>query len=220
MITPKSVSFLSLILTLAFSLQTVFSCFLACLVIFVSGTKSALDVSGKRNWGTQAFVLISRSWAPRPLIRCSYRCQRLYFPPVSTCVCVCVCVLFVFCFPVVFGFLQNFFLGRVCLAALWVVIHYFYTGALMMWWEGVGEGKHSVISWLGTALVVQLVRLRAPDAGSPGSVPGRRTRSRMHAATKSSHAAPERSCVLQLKNYPACCSEDPACCNEDLAQPK
>ena len=97
MITPKSVSFLSLILTLAFSLQTVFSCFLACLVIFVSGTKSALDVSGKRNWGTQAFVLISRSWAPRPLIRCSYRCQRLYFPPVSTCVCVCVCVCFV-CF--------------------------------------------------------------------------------------------------------------------------
>ena len=41
---------------------------------------------------------------------------------------------------------------------------------------------------LGTSLVVQWVRLRAPNAGDPGSIPGWGTRSHMHAATKSSHA--------------------------------
>ena len=40
----------------------------------------------------------------------------------------------------------------------------------------------------GTSLVVQWVRLRAPNAGGPGSIPGRGTRSRMHATTKSLHA--------------------------------
>ncbi|TEA30491.1 hypothetical protein DBR06_SOUSAS12410037, partial [Sousa chinensis] len=34
------------------------------------------------------------------------------------------------------------------------------------------------------SLVVQWVRLRAPNAGGPGSMPGRGTRSHMHAATK------------------------------------
>ena len=41
----------------------------------------------------------------------------------------------------------------------------------------------------GTSPVVQWVRLCAPNAGSPGSIPGGGTRSRMHAATKSLHAA-------------------------------
>ena len=37
---------------------------------------------------------------------------------------------------------------------------------------------------IGTSLVVQWVRLHAPNAGSPGSIPGWGTRSCMHAATK------------------------------------
>ena len=42
---------------------------------------------------------------------------------------------------------------------------------------------------LGTSLVVQWVRLHAPNTGGPGSIPGWGTRSRMHAATRSPHAA-------------------------------
>ncbi|TEA38635.1 hypothetical protein DBR06_SOUSAS110563, partial [Sousa chinensis] len=38
------------------------------------------------------------------------------------------------------------------------------------------------------SLVVQWLRLQAPNAGGPGSIPGQGTRSHMHAATKSSHA--------------------------------
>ena len=41
----------------------------------------------------------------------------------------------------------------------------------------------------GTSLVAQWIRLRAPNAGGPGSIPGQGARSHMHAATKSSHAA-------------------------------
>ena len=41
---------------------------------------------------------------------------------------------------------------------------------------------------LGTFLVVQWLRFRAPNAGGPGSIPGQGIRSHMHAATKSSHA--------------------------------
>ena len=44
---------------------------------------------------------------------------------------------------------------------------------------------------------VQWVSLHAPNAGGPGSIPGRGTRSRMHAAAKKS----------------ACCNEDPECRN-------
>ena len=40
----------------------------------------------------------------------------------------------------------------------------------------------------GTSLVAQWLRLRAPNAGGPGSIPGQGTRSHMHAATKSPHA--------------------------------
>ena len=43
-------------------------------------------------------------------------------------------------------------------------------------------------SSLGTSLVVQWLRFRAPNAGVPGLTPGQGTRSHMHAATKSSHA--------------------------------
>ena len=49
---------------------------------------------------------------------------------------------------------------------------------------------HFLRNGLGTSLVVQWVRLHAPNAGGPGSIPGRGTRSLMHATTK-----------------------DPACCN-------
>ena len=40
--------------------------------------------------------------------------------------------------------------------------------------------------YVGTSLVVQRVRLQAPNAGGPGSIPGRGTGSRMHATTKKS----------------------------------
>ena len=39
----------------------------------------------------------------------------------------------------------------------------------------------------GTFLVAQQLRLQAPNAGGPGSIPGQGTTSHMHAATKSSH---------------------------------
>ena len=41
---------------------------------------------------------------------------------------------------------------------------------------------------LGTSLVAQWLRLRAPNAGGLGSIPGQGTRSHMHAATKSLRA--------------------------------
>ena len=44
----------------------------------------------------------------------------------------------------------------------------------------------------GTPLVVQWVRLPAPNAGDLGSIPGRGTRSHMHAATKSLHASTKK----------------------------
>ena len=59
--------------------------------------------------------------------------------------------------------------------------------------------------------MVQWVRLRFPNAGGPGSIPGQGTRSHMHAATKSLHATTKG---------PHATTKDPACCNEDPAQPK
>ena len=56
----------------------------------------------------------------------------------------------------------------------------------------------------GTSLVVQQASLRAPNAGGLGSIPGQGTRTHMHAAAKSSHAATKKS---------ACRNEDPMCCN-------
>ena len=41
----------------------------------------------------------------------------------------------------------------------------------------------------GTSLVAQWLRLRAPNAGGLGLIPGQGARSHMHATTKSSHAA-------------------------------
>ena len=49
----------------------------------------------------------------------------------------------------------------------------------------------------GTSLVAQWLRLRTPNGGGLGSIPGQGTRSHMRAATKSSHAA----------------TKEPACCN-------
>ena len=56
------------------------------------------------------------------------------------------------------------------------------------------QGVCKILSWqrgghTGTSLVVQWVRLRATNVGGLGLIPGRGTRSHMHAATKSSHAA-------------------------------
>ena len=50
---------------------------------------------------------------------------------------------------------------------------------------------------VGTSLVAQWLRLRAPNAGGPSSIPGQGTRSHMHATTKSSNAT----------------TKEPACCN-------
>ena len=47
---------------------------------------------------------------------------------------------------------------------------------------------------LGTSLVAQWVRLRAPNAGGPGSIPGQGTRSHRRAATKSSPATTKTQC--------------------------
>ena len=49
----------------------------------------------------------------------------------------------------------------------------------------------------GTSLVEEWIRLLAPNARGPGSIPCQRTRSHVHAATKSSHAT----------------TKEPACCN-------
>ena len=58
----------------------------------------------------------------------------------------------------------------------------------------------------GTSLAVQWIRLRAPNAGGLGSIPGQETRSHVHAATKSSHATTkelaspnQRARLLQLR---------------------
>ena len=81
-------------------------------------------------------------------------------------------------------------------------------GGGMEWEVGVSRCKLLHIEWInnkvlqystenyiqylviGTSLVAQWVRLHAPNAGGPGSTPGRETRSCMHVATnKSQHAA-------------------------------
>ena len=49
----------------------------------------------------------------------------------------------------------------------------------------------------GTSLVVQRIRLCAPNAGGPGLIPGQGTRSHMHATT-----------------------EEPACCNKGAGEPQ
>ena len=64
------------------------------------------------------------------------------------------------------------------------------------------------------SLVVQCLRLRAPNAGGLGSILGQGTRSHtlqgrskiLSATTKSTHAASED---------PTHCGEDPTCCSED-----
>ena len=55
------------------------------------------------------------------------------------------------------------------------------------------------MSMAGTSLVVQWVRLRTPNAGGLGSIPGQGTRSHMHAATKSLHAATKHAAMKILR---------------------
>ena len=71
----------------------------------------------------------------------------------------------------------------------------------------------------GTSQVVQWIRLHAPNAGGPGSIPGEGTRSHMHAATKSLHATTkEPACrnkgahLPQLRSKHAA-TKEPAYCN-------
>ncbi|XP_070227044.1 uncharacterized protein [Bos mutus] len=76
-------------------------------------------------------------------------------------------------------------------------------GCVLSWcantWFG-GEGRYGV-----ELEAVQRLRLRAPNAGHPGSIPGWGTRSHVH----------------QLKiPYATTKTEDPACCSQDPVQPK
>ena len=50
----------------------------------------------------------------------------------------------------------------------------------------------STLKLVGTSLVVPWIRLRSPNAGGPGSIPGQETRSLMHATT--------RVCMPQLES--------------------
>ena len=61
--------------------------------------------------------------------------------------------------------------------------------------------KVKIVQSFGTSLVVQWLKLRAPNAGGPGLIPGQGTRS--HATTKD----------------PARGNEDPSCCNSEPVQP-
>ena len=54
--------------------------------------------------------------------------------------------------------------------------------------EGMAQG----IKITGTSLVVQWLRLHAPKAGGPGSIPGQGTRSHMPHATENSRTATKR----------------------------
>ena len=56
--------------------------------------------------------------------------------------------------------------------------------------QGEGEEAGNTVKGfkLGTSLVVQWLRLCAPNAGVLGLITGQGTRSHMHATTKSSHA--------------------------------
>ena len=67
-----------------------------------------------------------------------------------------------------------------------------------------GSGKSSwnlhLKNKIGTSLVVQWVRLHAPNAGGLGSIPGWGTRYHMHATTKSLQTTQLRVHMLQLKD--------------------
>ena len=66
----------------------------------------------------------------------------------------------------------------------------------------------------GTFLVVQWVRVCAPNAGGPGSIPGLGTRS--HLPQRRSCTPQLRVCMPQLQKIPhATTTKDPTCHNED-----
>ena len=69
---------------------------------------------------------------------------------------------------------------------------------------GVGR-RHFKSEQIGTSLVVQWLRLCAPNAGDPGSIPGQGTRS---------HMLQLRVCMPQLKT-PYAETKDSICHNED-----
>ena len=48
-----------------------------------------------------------------------------------------------------------------------------------MWSAGEGNGKPLQYSYLEKSLAVQWLKLHAPNAGGPGSIPGQGTRSHM-----------------------------------------
>ena len=65
---------------------------------------------------------------------------------------------------------------------------------------GFIRDKSEILNWIikffqGTSLVAQWMRLQAPNAGGPGSIPGQGTRPHMHATTKSSHATTREACA-------------------------
>ena len=74
----------------------------------------------------------------------------------------------------------------------------------------MGAGRSTQeITFLGTSLVVQWLRLRTPNAGGLGSIPGQGTRSHM----------PQLKSLHATTKDPTCLNKDPACCNEDPRQP-
>ena len=74
---------------------------------------------------------------------------------------------------------SNFYLEqRLCRALT-------YTHIFTLLWTFATKQSLSLCTLIsGTPLVVHWVRLHAPNAGGPSSIPGRGTRSHMHAATK------------------------------------
>ena len=76
-----------------------------------------------------------------------------------------------------------------------------------IWWDAVSLWLRQVLFKLqvwGTSLVAQWIRLCAPSAEGPGSIPGQGARSHMHATT--------RVLMPQLRT-PGAATKKPTCCN-------
>ena len=79
------------------------------------------------------------------------------------------------------------------------VRHWLRSIGLKLFGLRVALHAQKIIEGPGTSLVVQWVRLHAPNAGGLGLIPGWGTRSRMPATTKSPHATTKRFCMLQRR---------------------